>query len=495
MIDLRLLGGLDIAAPELSASARARRRHPMVLLALLAAAAPQPVSRDRIMALLWPESDSDRASNSLRQALHALRRDLGEELFLPDSAGGIRLDPDKLSVDLWAFRDAVARKSYGEAVAVHRGAFLDGVHMGQLAEFTRWVDSERAVVERSYIDALDTLGCNAEDAGQWSDAIGWRRRQAAADPCSSRSALGLLRALSAAGDKSGAIAYATVHENFLRTHLEVEPDPAVVDFVAELRKATPAAGTATVPAGPSDETFAVATEATTPVATPMAAPATLVPPAIRNPLGRLRRRSRMFAIGAGAIGLVGVGATYSLVRPEDTPLEVASGSIDLAGRDTADMLVACSGPACPSGPLPQPAFVVARNQAYATPAEASAYIASVPDGTTIKDPGYGCCTTAVFERKFPLPKDAEYGIVTVGVLADNQAIVEVNGVEFGRQPRVSQEGNFDGRATMFATTFLPDPSGVNRLRVTLWDGGGILGLDFRAFIRYTRAKPADSSGR
>src|SRR6185503_11831601 len=178
MIDLRLLGGLDIAAPDLAASARARRRHPMVLLAVLAAAAPQPVSRDRIMALLWPESDSDRASNSLRQALHALRRDLGDDLFLPDSTGGIRLDPDKLRVDLWTFRDAIARKAYDEAVAAHRGAFLDGVHMSQLADFTQWVDGERAVVERSYIDALDVLGRHAEDAGRLNDAIGWRRRQA-----------------------------------------------------------------------------------------------------------------------------------------------------------------------------------------------------------------------------------------------------------------------------------------------------------------------------
>jgi len=477
----------------------------MVLLALLAAAAPQPVSRDRIMALLWPESDSDRASNSLRQALHALRRDLGDDLFLPDSTGGIRLDPDKLRVDLWTFRDAIARKAYDEAVAAHRGAFLDGVHMSQLADFTQWVDGERAVVERSYIDALDVLGRHAEDAGRLNDAIGWRRRQATADPCSSRAALGLLRALTAAGDKSGAIAYAAVHESFLRAHLEVEPDPAVMDFVAELRKATPPGGTGVVPAraiagpGPRPEAAAPPEVAPAAIQQPVRqAPVRQAPlrerPLARWSLRRLRHRSRLFAIGAGAIGLVGVGATYSLVRPEDTALEVASGSIDKAGRDTADMLVACNGPACPRGPLPQPAFLVPKSQAYAAPPEATAYIAPVSNGTTIQEPGYKCCTTAVFERDFALPKDAEYGIITIGVLADNQAIVEVNGVEFGRQPRISQEGNFDGRASMFATTFLPDPSGVNRLRVTLWDGGGVLGLNFRAFVRYTRSKPADSSG-
>jgi DNA-binding SARP family transcriptional activator len=498
MIDLQLLGGLDIVGPDLSPNSRARRRHPMVLLAVVAASAPQPVSRDRLMALLWPESDTDRASNSLRQALHALRRELGDDLFLPEMTGGIRLDPDKVKVDLWTFRAAMARGDYEEAVAAHSGPLLDGVHLAQLAELMRWLDAERGVVERAFVDALDALAREAEEQGRRSDAIAWARRSAAADPCSSRAALALMRALAAGGDRSGALAFAAVHENFLRAHLETEPDAAVAAFVELLRRDTPPAGIAVVRAASSDEPHADTTAVT--LAAPRAnaspdatVPAHVVPRAIRLPLHRLRRRSRMFAIAAGTVGLVGVGATYSIVRPENTELVLTSGAVEIAGRDTADMLLACSGPACPPGRLPQAAFVVAKSTAYAVPPEASAYIAQVSNGTTITDPGYKCCTTAVFERVFVLPKNAEYGIVTIGVLADNQAIVEMNGIEFGRQPRISQEGNFAGRASMFATTFLPDPSGINRLRVTLWDGGGVLGLNFRAFVRYSRSKPADSS--
>ena len=124
-IELQLLGGLDFVGVDPALSMRARRRHPMMLLALVAAAAPRAISRDRVMAFLWPESDSARASNSLRQALHSLRRDLGEDLFLPETASGLQLDRAKLSVDLWTFRDAVARQEPADAVRLLGSGLCD----------------------------------------------------------------------------------------------------------------------------------------------------------------------------------------------------------------------------------------------------------------------------------------------------------------------------------------------------------------------------------
>lgn len=498
MIDLQLLGGLDLASLDLPATARARRRHPMMLLAVVAAAAPQPVTRDRLMALLWPESDADRASNSLRQALHALRRDLGEDLFLPESTSGLRLDPDRLRVDLWSFREAVAHKSYEEAVATHRGAFLDGMHAGTLIEFNRWADTERAVVERAYLDALDALGRHAERDARWNDAVTWRRRQAAADPCSSRAALGLLRALTAAGDKPGALAYAAVHESFLRAHLEVEPDRAVTDFVAALRQVTPPGGVAIPPIR------AAAVASLAPTLEPglnSHAPAPLRPtaaspvPAALARRGWMRRPSRMLGLACAALGLVGVGASYSMVRSPDRVITLTSGASDESGRDTANMLVECIGPACPTGTLPQPAFVVPKHEAYTDPPPASAYIAPIADGTTVKDPGYKCCTRAVFEQTFRLPLDAVAGTITIQVAADNQAAVAMNGVEFGRQADSLQQWNFSGPETTFTSSFVPAPSGINKLRVTLWDGGGVMGLNYRAFVRYSRIRRTDSAGR
>lgn len=493
MIDLQLLGGLDVRGAELQPGSRARRKHPMALLAIVAAAAPQPVTRDRLMALLWPESDTDKASNSLRQALHALRRELGEDLFLPEASGGIRLDPDKVSVDLWEFRAAIARGSYARAVEAHAGAFLEGVHVAQRAELTRWIEAEAALVERAYTDALDVLAREAEADGRWNEAVSWRRRQAAADPCSTRPALGLLRALSAAGDTTGALAYAAVHESFLRAHLDAEPDATVAGFVTALRQGTPPVGVAIRPAGVTASLASAAAGAG------VLAPRGQEPPAAAAAESRLRRRwmrgpSRMLAVAFAAVSLVGVGAGYSMIRSPDSVIVLASGAVDEGGRDTADMLVACSGPGCPAGALPQAAFVVPKHEAYTEPPAASAYIAPVANGTTVTDPGYRCCTRAVFEHDFRLPPDASSGTITIQVAADNQAILAMNGVEFARQADSVQQWNFSGPETTFTASFLPDPSGVNRLRVTLWDGGGVMGLNYRAFVRYSRIRRVDSTG-
>ena len=89
MILLRLLGGLAVARADAPPDSAVPRRRALALLALVAAPAPEPITRDKLLALLWPESDSTRAGNSLRQAIFSLRRDLSEDLFLPESRGGL----------------------------------------------------------------------------------------------------------------------------------------------------------------------------------------------------------------------------------------------------------------------------------------------------------------------------------------------------------------------------------------------------------------------
>ena len=482
MIDLQLLGGLDVNRPDLSPNARARRRHPLVLLALVASAAPQAVSRDRIMAFLWPESDASRASNSLRQALHSLRRDLGDDVFLPETPGGIQLDPQVVRVDLWSFRDAIARREFGAAVEAHRGPFLDGFQISGIPELSRWVDVERARVEREYADALDALARDAEDARRFDEAVGWRRRQAAADPFSSRAALGLLKALVAAGDRPGALSYASTYENFVRAHLEVAPDPAVVSFVAALRNEPATAFTRVTPT----RTEVAAGD---PVSLPVSRDSGAGP--------RFGAARWMVAAGIGIVSLVGISTAYSMMSgqaPAERMMVLGSGSLPAAERDTANQLVECRGPACPRESLPQPAYVVASHVAYTGPADETRFIAPVPDAT-MRTRAYPCCSVAVFERRFTLPPDVATASISITVLADNQAIVTINGREFGRQSDSLSQDNFAGAPTTFATTFPPDPSGTNRLRVTLWDGGGAGALDYRAHVTFDRGKRAEPTDK
>ena len=129
MLALTTFGSLVLhrtgsASPEL----RMQRRR-LALLAALAAAGGPGLSRDRLLLLLWPESDAEAARNNLKQSVFALRRDLGAEALAGD-AHRLWLDPEVWRCDRWEFEAALAGDEPGKAVAVYAGPFLDGFHVG-----------------------------------------------------------------------------------------------------------------------------------------------------------------------------------------------------------------------------------------------------------------------------------------------------------------------------------------------------------------------------
>lgn len=433
------------------------------------------------MAFLWPESDAERASNSLRQTLFWLRRELDQDLFLPENTGGIGLDRSRLQIDLWTFRDAIERKRYRDAAAVYEGPFLDGFTIPGCPEFLQLLETERGRLERQYLVAIDTLAEQATADGRHDDAVAWRFRRVAADRFSSRSALALLRALSAAGDRTGALKYAAVYETMVRAHLETEPDSSVMDFVDELRSRT---------AGSIERTADPDRPAAAETRTDSLQPSTAAGPAAAGPRLAGRRIQPWHLAAAAVIGLAAITSVVRRAPPSaaasTTTTILASGASVVAGRDTANRLVLCSGPACPEGPLPQSAFAILRHIYYAPPVAGTGYIAPVanaregPGGPK----GYPCCTTAVFEHEFTLPGEAASAHILITLLADNQAGVAINGVGFGRQPDRLEAANYAGPAATFSTTFRPDPGGTNRLRITLWDGGGALGVQYHGIVTW-----------
>jgi len=98
MIDLRLLGAVEVRAshdnegrPTLTQPKR------VALLVYLALGEPAGLhSRDRLLALLWPEADEGSSRHSLRNALHAIRQALGDVSFAVHKTLKEALDPQGL---------------------------------------------------------------------------------------------------------------------------------------------------------------------------------------------------------------------------------------------------------------------------------------------------------------------------------------------------------------------------------------------------------------
>jgi tetratricopeptide (TPR) repeat protein len=118
---------------------------------------------------------------------------------------------------------------------LYKGPFLEGFYLDNAPEFERWMSSERAQLAARYEEALTRLANDAEKSGDHAAAVRWRRRLADADPVSSRSALALMRALVAAGDRTAALQHARVYESLVQQELGTAPDPSIVRYAAELR--------------------------------------------------------------------------------------------------------------------------------------------------------------------------------------------------------------------------------------------------------------------
>lgn len=90
MFSLRLFGGASLEGPDGALTGRATQRHRVALLALVATAGNEGVSRDKLIAYLWPELDADRARHLLSNCLYVLRQALGEATLV-SSTDAVRL--------------------------------------------------------------------------------------------------------------------------------------------------------------------------------------------------------------------------------------------------------------------------------------------------------------------------------------------------------------------------------------------------------------------
>ena len=232
---LRTFGGLwlETASAEKAAAPRPRG---LALLAILAAAGPKRATRDRIVGILWPESDSERARHALSQTIYSLRRDFGTDVL---STPDLRLDPQLLASDIHDFRVAVAAKNWSAVAALYVGPFLDGFYLGDAPEFERWVEEERASLATVAIRAIESTAQELARVGQHDAACEQWRRLTRLDPFNARLATSYMEALAAIDDRAGALAHGKLYTESMRKEFDAKPDAAVERLIRSLRDAPP----------------------------------------------------------------------------------------------------------------------------------------------------------------------------------------------------------------------------------------------------------------
>ncbi|CAA9363531.1 MAG: hypothetical protein AVDCRST_MAG68-4652, partial [uncultured Gemmatimonadetes bacterium] len=178
MLRLRTLGTLRLEGPH--GVLLAGKRKELALLAYLARRAPAAVPRAELAELLWGDREEARARHSLRQALLALKRALGDVLVV--AGDGVAVAAGAVELDAAAFQGELEAGRVEAALAWWGGGFM-GPHddLGSGA-YRVWVDGERARLRRLLEAALERWVTDAEARAEWPVMAERAARWAELDP-------------------------------------------------------------------------------------------------------------------------------------------------------------------------------------------------------------------------------------------------------------------------------------------------------------------------
>ncbi len=345
MVSLKLFGGLSVAREQGPVSGPAAQRHRLALLALLALAPRSEQSRDKLVGYLWPESDADHARNLLSQAVHALRKALGDDLIL-SRGDELRLNADAVDCDVIEFEQALAADDPAHAVAAYAGPLLDGFFLREAPEFERWLDRERARLASACAGALEALATAAEDQHDFMKAAEWWKERALLDPCDSRVAISLMNALASSGNRAGALQHAAIHQRLLQEDFGARPAPEVLALAERLRNepASPTILTVAARNSGSPDAPAKAPGGTAAPGAPPSADGLAPSPPIAAPRGFTKRlQVTRYAVVALALGAVFFGAIQLAPRaatPAPAKTRSSIAVLPLATTDQSDVALA-----------------------------------------------------------------------------------------------------------------------------------------------------------
>ena len=235
MLRLTTFGGIAItqdAKPVVGAAAGPRR---LATLILLAESGQRGFDRDTLASLLWPDSEPEQARHSLHQALYAMRRAHGDELFMGTRM--LHLNPASFSTDIWDFEAAIRRRQFEDAAGLYRGPFAHGFSFAGEPDVEHRLDAMRSRFAREYAAAVEALAADAAKQGDHTRRARWWQALVDADPLSVRNTAELVDALVAAGEKTQALQAALRHESLVKIEFGSGPDPEIVKRILRLRTA------------------------------------------------------------------------------------------------------------------------------------------------------------------------------------------------------------------------------------------------------------------
>jgi len=176
---------------------------------------PEPHPREKLAALLWGDVTDEQARHSLRAALAALRKELGDEILIADRET-VQFNPDFPPwTDVREFARLAADDSPA-AIALYRGDLLTDF-------YDDWILQERERLRARYLDGLLRLAQESRSTSRYARAIEFAEKVLGSDPANEKAYQHIIFCLAALGDRIGALKQYDECEERLRDELAVAP--------------------------------------------------------------------------------------------------------------------------------------------------------------------------------------------------------------------------------------------------------------------------------
>lgn len=216
-------------------------------LLLYLAARDEPIERDALAALFWPEGESSDARAALRQILHALRKSPVGQWVRSDRRTIELPRHESLDVDVRRFHDLLRRaenvspqgfvdggeerehsvaalEHLRQAVDLVRGDFLEGFSAGDSLTFDDWRFAQSESLAGQHRRALDRLVRDCVWLGELDQALGFSHRLLKADPYSEPALRRTMLLHVRMGGRNEALRQYRSFRERLRDELSVEPE-------------------------------------------------------------------------------------------------------------------------------------------------------------------------------------------------------------------------------------------------------------------------------
>jgi DNA-binding SARP family transcriptional activator len=208
------------------------------LLKILITERPRPVSTDRLIDLLWPESASQAAATTLRSAINALRNVLEPErpnraparYIITQNPGYAFHGQNEIWLDVAAFEEALALAEKSttpadkvghlqSAIALYADDYLMSDPYGD------WARNERERLRERYLAALLHLAALQAEQGDYTAAMATTRQVLTRDPVRESAYQALMRYQAEAGDSASALLTYERCRTLLAEELGADPSP------------------------------------------------------------------------------------------------------------------------------------------------------------------------------------------------------------------------------------------------------------------------------